>query len=258
MPISQVVRAAVSGMVGHKLRVDVIANNLANVQTTGFKASRVTFADVLHEPHQRATTNPDLRVGAGVRPAAIQPAFTQGGLQPTETPTDLAIYGEGFFPVRLPDGTTGYTRNGHFRLDAAGRLVTADGLAVLPELTVPPDAAGSLTVDLDGTVRVTLPGEAQPQVLGQVQVARFDSPEGLEAIGQTLFRPTDSSGEAVLGAPNTPGFGQVVAQALEVSNVDMADQMTSLIAAQRAYGFSLKALQTTDEMLGLANNLRAR
>ncbi len=181
MPISQLVRSAVSGMVSHKLSLDVIANNLANVSTTGFKSSRVNFQDVLYQAHRLATSNQDLRVGAGVRPVEIQPFFTQGALQQTESPTDLSIYGNGFFRVQLPDGQTGYTRNGAFHVDANGLLVTSEGLAVQPEIRVPSDLVGTVTVDASGTVR-----------------------------------------------------------------------------AQRAYGFSVKALQTIDEMIGMANNLRSR
>jgi flagellar basal-body rod protein FlgG len=258
MPISPTVRAAVSGMVSHKLRLDVIANNVANATTTGFKAGKMSFQDVLNQPHRVGGPDGDVRVGAGVRAAALHPSFVQGAPQPTDSPTDLAIYGDGFFRVRLPDGTEGYTRNGSFRLDAAGQLVTADGLPLVPGVTVPPGEAAGLTVDGDGRVLVERAGAAAPTLLGRIQLARFNNPEGLETISQTLFRVSANSGPAVLGQGNTPGFGQVVSNALEGSNVDLADEMSSLIVAQRAYGLSLKALQTADEMLGLANSMRAR
>jgi flagellar basal-body rod protein FlgG len=244
-------------MLSHKLHLDVIANNLANVNTTGFKASRLGFQDLLYQAHRTATVNQDLRIGSGVRPAALEPTFTQGALQQTDVPTDLAIYGDGFFAVRLPDGTTAYTRNGSFRLDAGGRLVTADGLALLPEIVVPPDEAGTLAIGPDGMVR-TSPRGGGTRVLGQIPLATFTNPEGLEQISQTLFRETANSGAANAGQAGSPGFGQIVERALEVSNVSMADEMSNLIVAQRAYGFSLRALQTIDEMIGLANSLRAR
>jgi flagellar basal-body rod protein FlgG len=260
MPISQLVRSAVSGMVSHKLSLDVIANNLANVQTSGFKGSRLAFQDVLYQEHRLATSNRDLRVGAGVRPSEIQPFFTQGSLQVTESPTDLAIYGNGFFQVRLPDGQIGYTRNGSFRVDADGRLVTSDGLPLQPDIRVPADLVSTFNVDAEGVVRGQrqLPnGDYTTVEIGRLQVATFNNPEGLEALGQTLYRQTPNSGGANVGLPNTPGFGQIVGSALEQSNVSMADEMSNLIVAQRAYGFSIRALQTIDEMIGMANNLRS-
>ena len=261
MPISQLVRSAVSGMVSHKLHLDVIANNLANVNTNGFKSSRVNFQDVLYERHRLATGNQDLRVGAGVRAAEIQPFFTQGSLNQTESATDLSIYGNGFFRVRLPDGGTGYTRNGSFRVDANGLLVTSEGLRVEPEIRVPADLVSSLSIDSAGTLRGERlgPNGAVTSVeVGQLQIATFVNPEGLEALGQTLFRETANSGGATVGLPNGAGFGQIVSHTLEQSNVNMADEMSNLIVAQRAYGFSVKALQTIDEMICMANNLRSR
>ena len=258
MPISQIVRSAVSGMVSHKLHLDVIANNLANVNTTGFKSARLNFEDVLYQSHTYATANRDLRVGSGVRPSTLQATFTQGSLQNTDVPTDLAVFGDGFFQVRLSDGATGYTRKGDFRLDADGRLVTTDGLAMIPDVVVPPGTAETMTVGADGAVRITPLGATTPQQIGQIQLVTFNNPEGLEQISQTLFRQTPNSGAAQVGPPNTAGFGQVVDRALEVSNVNMADEMANLVVAQRAYGFSVKVLQTLDEMVGMANNMRSR
>jgi flagellar basal-body rod protein FlgG len=258
MPISPALRAAVSGMVGHKLRLDVLANNVANVDTPGFKAGRLSFEDALTQPYRFGGLDADLHIGGGIRPASLQPSFVQGTPQATDSPTDLAIYGDGFFRVRLPDGAEGYTRNGSFRPDATGRLVTVDGLPLAPDVVVPPDVAGDIRVDAGGRVLLAREGQAQEDVLGQIELVRFANPEGLEAIGQTLFRATPASGAATAGRPGQPGFGQIVGQALELSNVDIADEMSSLVLAQRAYGLSLKALQTTDEMLSLANNLRSR
>jgi flagellar basal-body rod protein FlgG len=261
MPISQLVRSAVSGMVSHKLDLDVIANNLANVNTSGFKASRLKFQDVLYQQHREATSNRDLRVGAGVRPSEIQGLFTQGSLQQTESPTDVSVYGNGFFQVSLPTGETAYTRNGSFHVDGTGRLVTSDGLPMVPDVRIPADVSvNSVTIDAAGAVRGERMVNGQPTTveIGQLQLAIFNNPEGMEAMGQTLYRQTANSGAATVGLPNTAGFGQMVNYALEGSNVNMADEMSNLITAQRAYGFSLKTLQTIDEMIGMANNMRAR
>ena len=273
MSISPAVSAAVSGMLGHKLRLDVLANNVANSDTPGFKGARLSFEDALPQPYHfgdpaaKATaaqpsdprgTGEAAAVGGGVRPASLQSSFVQGDLQVTDSPTDLAVYGDGFFRVRLADGTDGYTRNGSFRPDATGQLVTADGLPLVPNITLPPGTAGEVHVDGDGRVLLDRAGQTQETVLGQIQLVRFANPQGLEAVGQTLFRATPAAGAPITGQPGQPGFGQIVGQALEGSNVDLTDEMSSLIVAQRAYGLSLKALQTTDEMLGLANNLRAQ
>lgn len=258
MPISQVLRTAVSGMVSHKLNMDVIANNLANVNTTGFKTSRANFQDLLYQTSRQATANRGLRMGSGVRVAEIQGRFTQGALQNTGASTDMSIYGDGFFQVQLPDGSLAYSRNGSFRLDAEGRLVTGDGSALVPAIIVPPGEESFVTIDPEGVVQVALPGELQSRRLGQLTLATFNNPEGLEAIGQTLYRQTVNSGAARVGLPNTQGFGQIVEQSLEMSNINMAEEMTNMVVAQRAYGMSLKALQTLDEMVGMANNMRSR
>jgi flagellar basal-body rod protein FlgG len=245
-------------MVSHKLRLDVLANNVANVDTPGFKAGRMSFQDALTQPRTFGGLSTDARVGGGVRPAHLEPSFVQGALQATDSPTDLAIHGDGFFRVRLPDGAEGYTRNGSFRLDATGRLTTADGLALVGDFALPAGVAGEVRIDADGRVVVARDGETQLVEIGRIELARFVNPEGLEAIGQTLFRATAASGAPIAGRPGEAGFGQLVGYALEAANVDLADEMSSLVLAQRAYGLSLKALQTADEMLGLANNLRSR
>ena len=259
MPISALMRAAVAGMIGQKANLDVIANNLANVNTTGFKSSRLNFQDALYQASRSATTNRDLRVGAGIMPAGVQPMFSQGSLKNTDTPSDLAIYGNGFFQVQLANGQAGYTRNGAFRVDANGLLVTADGSAVVPNITVPDQIEqGSFTVDPGGVVRVIRAGQKESAVIGQIQLVTFPNPEGLDAVGSTVFLPTPASGGATVGLPNTPGFGQIYDHAQEISNVDMAEEMSNLVIAQRAYGLSLRALQTIDEMVGMANNMRSR
>ena len=230
MPISALMRAAVSGMIGQKANLDVIANNLANVNTTGYKSSRLNFQDALYQASRLATTNRDLRVGAGIVPVGVQPMFSQGAMKSTDVPTDIAIYGNGFFQVQLANGQTGYTRNGAFRVDANGTLVTADGSVLVPNITVPDQIEqGSFTVDPGGVVRVIRAGQTESVVIGQLQLATFPNPEGLEAVGQTVFIQTQASGGATVGLPNTPGFGQVFDHSLEFSNVDMAEEMSNLV-----------------------------
>jgi len=249
-------------MMTHRLHVDLIANNLANINTTGFKQARLAFQDMLYERLAQNTENKsELRLGGGVRPAAPERLFTQGTLVETQNPTDFAIYGDGFFPVQTPDGQTAYTRDGNFHLDVQGRLVTTDGYIVQPPLVIPPQARETLRVDIDGRVSYTVPGlppDGPPQRVdvGQILIARFADPRGLEPIGQNLFRATAQSGPPQVGVPNSPGFGQIVHQALEASNVDVADQLTRLLMSQRAYALSARAFSTIDEMLALANSLR--
>lgn len=271
MPISQIVRSAVSGMLSHKLHLDTIANNLANSNTTGFKAAKVHFQDVLYQNATYATAFHDVHLGAGVRPSAITPAYTQGMLEQTDLPTDVAIYGDGFFRVRAPDGSIAYTRNGSFHLDIVGgqrALVNGDGLVVLgadggPVIVGNDLSAQSLAILSNGDVQATRFDEASAKdvvtTVGQVSLARFVNPEGLELVGQTLARETATSGAAEVGVPGTTvGFGQLVGGTLEQSNVNVADEMTSMVQAQRAYSLSVQALRTLDEMIGLANNIRSR
>jgi len=271
MPISNIVRSAVAGMLSHKLNLDTIANNLANVNTTGFKAGRVHFQDVLYENYTYSTNAEEVRVGAGVRPSAISPTYTQGALEQTDIPTDVAIYGEGFFQVRQNDGTFAYTRNGNFRLDIVDGqrvLVNTDGLPVMgpnagPVVIGPEASAQSLTISSTGEVLSSrfdeLVGHDVINTVGQVALAKFVNPEGLEQIGQTLVRESATSGAVELGTPGaTAGFGQLVGGALEGSNVNTADEMTNMVTAQRAYSLSVQALRTLDEMIGLANNIRSR
>lgn len=269
MPISQIVRSAVSGMLSHKLQLDTIANNLANANTTGFKAAKVHFQDVLYQNATYATNVDDVQLGAGVRPSAITPAYTQGALEQTDLPTDAAIYGDGFFRVQSADGATAYTRNGSFHLDIVGGqrvLVNGDGLVVLgaengPIVVGNDLSAQSLTILSNGDVQATRfdEGAAKDVVttVGQISLARFVNPEGLEQIGQTLALETATSGAPEVGvAGTTTGFGQLVGGTLEKSNVNAADEMTNMVQAQRAYSLSVQALRTLDEMIGLANNLR--
>jgi flagellar basal-body rod protein FlgG len=252
-----------TGMAAQQLHLDVIANNLANVNTTGFKRSRADFQDLLYQTIRAAGTTAargaqvptGINVGLGVRPIATTSIFTTGALQKTDNPTDLAIEGDGFFKVLLPDGTVADPRDGAFKLDSQGRLVTSDGYPLEPEIIIPQDAQ-SVVVGKDGTVSVLRAGQSAPDEVGQIQLARFVNPAGLQRIGQNLFRPTAASGDAVEGAPGEQGFGTVAQNMLEMSNVQIVDEMVAMIIAQRAYEISAKAIQASDEMLSIANNLR--
>ena len=255
--------SAASGMSAQQTNIDVIANNLANVNTTGFKAARADFQDLLYQTMQAAGTTAaegaqvptGIQVGLGTRCAAVQKMFSPGDLKQTGNPLDLAIEGDGFFSVLTPDGGTAYTRDGSLKLDGTGRLVTSEGCAVQPEISIPPEAE-SITIGRDGTVSVTMPGQSEPQDLGQIALAKFLNPAGLSSIGHNLFLATAASGEAVAGTGGSKGFGSISQRTLEMSNVRIIDEMVSLIVAQRAYEVSSKAIQASDEMLQMANNLR--
>jgi flagellar basal-body rod protein FlgG len=252
-----------SGMQAQQLNLDVVANNLANVNTPGFKRSRVDFHDLLYQTTRapgtaggQGTVVPTgVQVGHGTRPVATQRIFSQGDFQQTENPLDLVIEDAGFFQVLRPDGSTAYTRSGAFKRDATGRVVTSDGLPLQPAITIPPEAT-SITVAADGTVSVAVPGQTSAQQLGTIQLARFANPAGLLSLGRGLFAPTQASGEPVLATPGTDGTGTLVQGFLEMSNVKVVEEMVALITSQRAYEANAKAIQTADEMLGLTNNVR--
>ncbi|MCL6449950.1 MAG: flagellar basal-body rod protein FlgG [Acetobacteraceae bacterium] len=255
---------AASGMLAQQLKVDTIANNLANVNTVGFKKNRVDFQDLLYTQlrlsgavsQQEVQLPTGLEVGHGVRPAATQRLFGQGSLQQTENPLDLAIQGDGFFQIRLPDDTVAYTRDGTFKLDGEGRLVTSDGyLLEWDGDEIPPEAL-MINVAPDGTVTALMPGEDEPEELGQIELARFLNPAGLESLGANLYRATPASGEAEVGIPGEEGMGTLLQGYLETSNVQVVEEMVELIAAQRAYELTSRAIQSADDMLALANNLR--
>jgi flagellar basal-body rod protein FlgG len=256
-------RTAAAGMTAQQMNIDVIANNLANVNTTGFKRSKIEFQDVLYQKIRSAGTESaagstvpiDLEVGYGTRPVATQRYFSMGQLQITGNPLDVAIEGNGFFQVQLPDGTTAYTRDGSFKLSADGQVVTSDGFFLQPNITIPADAT-DISVSADGIISVTVPGSAQPQELGQLEMAKFINPEGLGAIGHNLFLASVASGQPVLGNPSVEGFGRINQGALELSNVEIVDEMVNMIVAQRAYEINSKAIQTSEEMTQIANNLK--
>jgi flagellar basal-body rod protein FlgG len=256
-------RTAASGMIAQQLNIDTIANNLANINTTGFKKSKVEFQDVLYDNVRRAGTNVssenvvpvNLEIGYGSKPIATNRMFAEGDLSPTDNPLDVAIQGIGFFQISLPDGTAAYTRDGSFKVSGDGRLVTADGFFVTPEITIPQDAV-SVSISIDGKVQVTLPNQTEPQEVGQLQLAKFLNPAGMQAIGHNLYLASISSGDPILGNPSESGFGELAQGYLEMSNVEVVDEMVNMIIAQRTYEINAKAIQTSDEMSSVANQLK--
>ena len=247
---------AKTGMEAQQMKLDAISNNLANVSTNGYKRAGVVFEDLIYQNLRQAGANSSeqttlptgLQVGLGVRPVATSRSFTQGNLQQSSNPMDLAIRGNGFFQIQLPDGTSGYTRDGSFQVDAQGQLVTNAGYAVQPGITIPANAQ-SVTIAADGTVSVTLPGQAQAQQVGQLQLASFVNPAGLEPKGMNLFAETAASGTPNAGAPGANGLGSLQQGYVETSNVNVVEELVSMIQTQRAYELNSKAIQTSDQML---------
>ncbi len=252
-----------TGMSAQQVNMDVVANNLANVNTSGFKRSRVDFQDLLYQSSREAGATvakgaqvpTGAQVGLGVRSAAVQKLYSQGEFQETGNKLDLVIEGNGFFQVLTPDGSTAYTRDGSFKMDSQGRIVTSEGYALQPEITIPPEAT-QISIGSDGTVSVSLPGQTQPQELGQIQIARFLNPAGLNSTGRNLALPTAASGEPATGTPGLEGLGTLAQGFIERSNVKVVEEMVNMIVAQRAYEVNSKSITTADEMLGIANNLR--
>ncbi len=256
---------AASGMTGQQFNIDTISNNLANVNTTGFKQMRPDFEDLLYQtqklagtPATEATVVPTgVQVGHGVRPGATQQIFTQGALQSTGVNSDMAIEGEGFFRVVQFDGTYGYTRDGSFKIDSNGQLVTSDGYRVEPEIIFPEGfIRDTVSVSQDGRVTVKMPGSDDPIDVGQIEIYRFINPAGLEAIGENLYKVTGATGEVIPGRPGFDGMGKTIQRFLEMSNVSVVQEMVNMIVAQRAYETNSKAIQTSDNMLATANGLK--
>jgi len=251
-----------TGLDAQQTQLDVTAHNLANVGTTGFKRSRVAFEDLLYlnvrqpgaNSSQQTQLPTGLQIGTGVRPVATPRMFTQGNLQQTGNQLDLAINGQGFFQVQLPDGTTAYSRDGTFHTDSNGSLVTSNGFALSPALTIPANAQ-SVSIGQDGTVTVTVPGQAAPQNLGQIQLASFVNPGGLEAKGDNLYVESAASGTPNTNAPGTNGLGMLNQGFLETSNVNVVEELVSMIQTQRAYEINSKAIQTSDQMLARLTQL---
>lgn len=253
---------AKTGMDAQQTQLDVISNNLANVGTTGFKHARVAFQDLLYQNLRQSGANSTqdtqlptgLQVGTGVAPVATEVLFDQGNLQQTSNQFDLAINGQGFFQVQMPDGTTEYTRDGSFQVNATGQLVTAAGFSVTPAITIP-TAAQSVTIGQDGTVTVTLQGKANPQTVGTLQLANFINPPGLEARGQNLFAETAASGTPSANTPGTNGLGTLQQGYIETSNVNVVSELVNMIQTQRAYEMNSKSIQTADQMLSKLSDL---
>ncbi|MEJ5999997.1 flagellar basal-body rod protein FlgG [Paucibacter soli] len=247
---------AKTGMEAQQTQLDAISHNLANVGTNGFKRSHAVFEDLIYQNLRQTGANTTdqtqlptgLQLGLGVRTVATSRNFSQGNLQQTGNNADLAIKGSGFFQIQLPDGTTGYTRDGAFQIDATGQLVTNNGYTLLPGITIPATAQ-SVTVGQDGTVSVTVPGSSTPQSVGQIQLANFVNPSGLEPRGQGLFTETASSGTPNAGAPNANGLGALQQGFVETSNVNVVEELVQMIQTQRAYELNSKAVQTSDQML---------
>jgi flagellar basal-body rod protein FlgG len=245
-----------TGMEAQQLQLDTISHNLANVATNGFKRGQVVFEDLIYQNLRQAgaasgeqTTLPTgLQVGLGVQPVATARLFTQGNLQQTGNNLDIAIKGNGFFQIDRPDGTTAYTRDGAFRVNADGQLVTNNGDTVQPGITIPGNAT-SVTIASDGTVTATVPGSAQPQRLGQLQLASFVNPAGLDPLGGNLFAETDASGAPNVGTPTEDGLGALQQGFVETSNVNVVEELVTMIQTQRAYELNSKAVQTADQML---------
>jgi flagellar basal-body rod protein FlgG len=252
---------AKTGLDAQQTRMTVIANNLANVNTTGFKRDRATFEDLLYQNVRQggAQTSADtaaptgLLLGTGTRVVSTEKLHAQGNLIQTQNAFDLAISGEGFFQILQPDGTVAYTRDGGFKVSGEGVLVNSSGYRLQPELAIPQNAQ-TITIGADGTVSIQAFGEAQAQTIGQIQLARFLSPTGLQAIGENLFRETTSSGPPQVGIPSQQGNGQLIQGALESSNVNVVEEMVSMIETQRAYEVNSKAIEAVDGMLRFANN----
>lgn len=254
---------AATGMMAQQLNMDVTANNLANVNTSGFKHSRADFQDLLYQEMRPAGTQvadgaqtpTGIEVGLGVKAGATETMFEQGTFQNTGNKLDVAIEGEGFYKVLLPDGTAGYTRDGSFKKDSQGKLVNSDGYAVQPEITIPADAI-DVSVGKDGTVSVVRGAGKAPEQIGKIGLTRFANNAGLEHIGGNNFRETAASGTATEGVAGQEGFGTLSGGFLEGSNVQIVQEMVNMITAQRAYEVNSKAIQTADEMLSTANQLR--
>ncbi|MDR0496236.1 MAG: flagellar basal-body rod protein FlgG [Treponema sp.] len=255
-----------SGMIGQQANIDTISNNLANVNTAGYKKMRADFEDLIYQtvkvagtPATEDTVVPvGIQMGHGVKLADTQRVFTQGALQNTEVATDIAIQGEGFFRIQMYDGSWAYTRNGNFKVDETGRMVTSNGYWLLPDVIMPENfLPNSINVTQDGRVSVIVPQiDDEPIQIGQIELYRFPNPVGLAAVGENLFKITAASGDPIAGRPGYEGMGQLAHKFLEMSNISVVREMVDLIVAQRAYEFNSRTIQTSDNMLATATGLK--
>ncbi|HYD61014.1 MAG TPA: flagellar basal-body rod protein FlgG [Noviherbaspirillum sp.] len=245
-----------TGLDAQQTQMDVISNNLANVNTAGFKRSRAVFEDLLYQTlrqpgaqsSQQTQLPTGLQIGTGVRPVAAERVFTQGNLQQTNNEKDIAIQGAGFFQVLMPDGTAAYTRDGSFSIDSQGQIVTASGYVVQPAVTIPANAI-TMSIGRDGTVSVTQPGVTAPVQVGTLQLSTFINPAGLEARGENLYVETAASGSPSTNTPGSNGAGTLAQGYVETSNVNVVEELVSMIQTQRAYEINSKSIQTSDQML---------
>jgi flagellar basal-body rod protein FlgG len=253
---------AASGMNAQQANIDNIANNLANVSTTGFKKTRLEFEDLVYEQAKVAgtPTSPTeeapigLEMGVGTKPVGTARDFGAGNLRATSGPIDMALQGGGFFQVQLPDGTLGYTRSGAMHMNSQGQFVTADGYLLQPQIAVPANAT-SISISKDGIVSVQVPGQNAAQQLGTIELASFQNPAGLRALGGSLFAPTSASGDATTGLPGTNGLGTISQGFLEDSNVSVVEEMVNMIMGQRAYEANSRVVKAADDMLSQVNNM---
>jgi flagellar basal-body rod protein FlgG len=252
---------AKTGLEAQQTKMGVVANNLANVSTTGFKRDRAVFEDLLYQnvrqpgaqSSQDTTLPSGLLRGTGVRTVATEKIHSQGAITQTDNSLDMAVEGRGYFQILRPDGSLGYSRDGSFQLDAQGQMVTSNGYLLQPAITIP-SSAQSITIGNDGVVSVLEPGNITPTQVGSVQLADFVNPSGLQAIGQNLYLETAASGSAQIGTPGLEGLGSINQGSLETSNVNVVEEMVNMIETQRAYEINSKAISTADQMLQYINN----
>ncbi len=262
---TRALRTAASGMYAQQINIEVISNNIANINTTSFKKNKAEFQDLMYQevhvnpltssaPGVEETSTSKIQIGNGVKPAASTKIFTQGDITPTNNQLDLAIQGEGFFQVRKSDGTIAYTRDGSFKVNADGKIVTSGGNELDPGFTLTSDIS-SIAIGQDGTVTAHQ-GNGSVVQLGSIEIARFMNNGGLVALGDNLYAESPASGQPIIGTPGQEGFGEIHQGYLEASNVDIVEEMIAMIAAQRAYEINSKTVQTVENMMTMANNLK--
>jgi flagellar basal-body rod protein FlgG len=261
---TRALRTAASGMYAQELNIEAISNNIANISTTAYKKNKAQFQDLMYQQvnvspinanqSSGAVSSTTLQIGNGVQPTSTEKIFSQGDMTQTNNQLDIAISGQGFFQVKKPDGTYAYTRDGSFKVDSEGKIVTSSGYYLDPSVTVDENTL-SIMIGKDGTVTATKVGGAT-SVVGNIELARFINPGGLTSIGDNLYVQTEASGTPIIGTPNASTFGSLNQGYLEASNVDIVEEMISMIAAQRAYEINSKTVQTVEQMMQMANNLK--
>ncbi|MDR3627340.1 MAG: flagellar basal-body rod protein FlgG [Ignavibacteriaceae bacterium] len=260
---TRALRTAASGMSAQELNIEVISNNIANINTTAFKKNKPQFQDLMYQQVSVSPINSEsstavsgntLQIGNGVQPTSTEKIFNQGDMTQTNNQLDLAISGQGFFQVKKPDGTYAYTRDGSFKVDSEGKIVTSSGYYLDPSVTIDENTL-SVTIAKDGSVQATKVG-GSTSTAGNIELARFMNPGGLKSLGDNLYEQTEASGTPIIGTPNTSSFGSVNQGYLEASNVDIVEEMISMISAQRAYEINSKTVQTVEQMMQMANNLK--